>query len=194
MFSLGSGLHHADKPKIGTLTHFELREYTMKNSQPLLVAAFSIATCLGVFSPPLAAEQLDLTRCYSGSGTIFNDSKDAMQAVSWAENGIIISHSPSKLLDNAVTHCEGVEHGLGANRTGYGLCKIVDDDGDVIIANLPYTGFNFDVKFLAGTGKWKGIKGSLHSERLVRSKPGKGAMPGTYQGCRREQGTFELTK
>ncbi len=104
------------------------------------------------------------------------------------------SHSQSKLLDSAVVHCEGVEHGFGASRTGYGLCKITDNDGDVIIADIPYTGFDYDVKFLAGTGKWKGLKGSLHSERLVRSKPGKGAMPGTYQGCRREQGTFELPK
>ncbi len=166
----------------------------MKHSQPFLAAVFTIAAGFGVLSPSLAAEQLDLTNCYSGSGTIFNDSKDAMQAVSWMQNGIITSHSQSKLLDSAVVHCEGVEHGFGASRTGYGLCKITDNDGDVIIADIPYTGFDYDVKFLAGTGKWKGVKGSLHSERLVRSKPGKGAMPGTYQGCRREQGTFELPK
>lgn len=166
----------------------------MKHSQPFLAAVLTIAAGFSVLSPSLAAEQLDLTNCYSGSGTIFNDSKDAMQAVSWMQNGIITSHSQSKLLDSAVVHCEGVEHGFGANRTGYGLCKITDNDGDVIIADIPYTGFDYDVKFLAGTGKWKGLKGSLHSERLVRSKPGKGAMPGTYQGCRREQGTFELPK
>ena len=117
-----------------------------------------------------------------------------MQAVSWTQNGIFTSHSPSKLLNNAVVHCEGVEHGFGAERVGYGVCKIMDDDGDVIVADIPYSGFDYDVKFLSGTGKWKGVKGSLHSERLVRSKPGKGAMPGTYQGCRREQGTFELLK
>lgn len=56
----------------------------------------------------------------------------------------------------------------------------MDDDGDVIIAEIPYVGFNYDVKFLSGNGKWKRVKGSLHSEGLVRSKPGKGAMPGTY--------------
>jgi hypothetical protein len=167
----------------------------MKNLQAFVVAAFTIVvTGFGFLSPSFAAEQLDLTICYSGSGTIFNDTKDAMQAVSWTQNGIITSHSPSKLLNNAVVHCEGVEHGVGAKRVGYGLCKIMDDDGDVIIADIPYSGFDYDVKFLSGTGKWKGVKGSLHSERLVRSKPGKGAMPGTYQGCRREQGTFELLK
>ena len=80
---------------------------------------------------------LDLTMCYSGNGTIFNDTKDAMQAVSWTQNGIFTSHSPSKLLNNAVVHCEGVEHGFGVARVGYGLCKIMDDDGDVIIADIP---------------------------------------------------------
>jgi hypothetical protein len=166
----------------------------MKHLPSFVIAVFTIVTGFGVLSPSLAVEQLDLTHCYSGSGTVFHDTKDSMHAVSWTQNGIITSDSKSKLLDNAVVHCEGVEHGFGAGRTGYGLCKIMDDDGDVIIADIPYSGFNYDVKFLSGTGKWKGIKGSLHSERLVRSKPGKGAMPGTYQGCRREQGTFEILK
>lgn len=166
----------------------------MKHLQPFAVVLFTMVTSAGVLSPALAAEQLDLTVCYSGTGTIFNDTKDAMQAVSWTQNGIVTSHSQSKLLDSAVVHCQGVEYGLGAERVGYGLCKIMDNDGDVILADIPYTGFDYDVKFLSGTGKWKGVKGSLHSVRLVRSKPGKGAMPGTYQGCRREQGTVELLK
>jgi hypothetical protein len=166
----------------------------MKHLHPFVATLFTIVTGFGVFSPSFAAEKLDVTTCYSGSATIFNDTKDAMQAVSWTQNGIITSHSQSKLLNNAVVHCDGVEHGVGAGRVGYGLCKIVDDDGDVIIAEFPYSGFDYDVKFLSGSGKWKGVKGSLHSERTVRSKPGKGAMPGTHQGCRREQGTFELLK
>lgn len=166
----------------------------MKYLQPFAVTLFTIVTGFGVLSPALAAEQLDLTICMSGNGDIFNDTKDAMQAASWTQNGIFTSHSQSKLLNNAVVHCAGVEHGFGAERVGYGVCKIMDDDGDVIVADIPYSGFDYDVKFLSGTGKWKGVKGSLHSERLVRSKPGKGAMPGTYQGCRKEQGTFELMK
>ena len=166
----------------------------MKHLHPYVVSIFAMITGFGFLAPSLAAEELDITTCISGSGTVFHDSKDAMHATSWSQNGIVTSHSPSKLLNSAVVHCDGVEHGFGAERIGYGLCKIMDDDGDVIIAEIPYTGFTYDLKFLGGTGKWKGVKGSLHSERLVRSNPGKGAMPGTYQGCRREQGTFELPK
>jgi hypothetical protein len=160
----------------------------------LLVVGIFVVVKVGVPSLSCAAEQLDITVCYSGTGTVFHQSKEVMPAMSWTQNGIIMSHSPSKLLNNAVVHCEGVQRGLGSERTGYGLCKIVDDDGDMIIADIPYSGFTYDVKFLDGTGKWKGIKGSLHSEQTVRSKDGKGAMPGTYQGCRREKGSFELPK
>jgi hypothetical protein len=94
------------------------------------------------------------------------------------------------MLDSAVVHCEGVQRGAGPERYGHGFCKIVDDDGDMIIGDIPYSGFSYDVKLVEGTGKWKGIKGTLHSERFVLSKPGKGAMPGTYQGCRREKGSM----
>ena len=160
----------------------------------LLVVGIFVVVTVGVPSSSCAAEQLDITHCYSGTGTIFHQSKEVMPAMSWTQNGIIMSHTPSKLLDNAVVHCEGVQRGVGPERTGYALCKIVDDGGDMIIAEIPYSGFTYDVKFLEGTGKWKGIKGSLRSERIARSKEGKGAMPGTYQGCRREKGSFELSK
>ena len=166
----------------------------MKGSLPVILAALVAFTAFGLPSLSLAAEQLDVTHCYSGTATIFHNSKDVMAALSWAQNGILTSHSQSKMLDNAVVHCEGVQRGLGPERTGYGLCKIVDDDGDMIIADIPYSGFTYDVKFIEGTGKWKGLKGALRSERTVRSRDGKGAMPGTYQGCRREKGTFELSK
>jgi hypothetical protein len=135
-----------------------------------------------------AAELVDIIFCYSGTSPNFHDRTDALPAASWSQNGIIMRHAANKMLDNAVVHCEGVQRGTGPERTGYGLCKIVD--GDMIIAEFPYNGFNYDVRFLDGTGKWEGIKGSLHSARTHISKPGRGAMPGTYQGCRREKGSF----
>jgi hypothetical protein len=100
----------------------------------------------------------------------------------------------NKTFDNAVVHCEGVQRGQGPDRSGYGLCKIVGADGDLIIAETPYSLLAYDMKFLEGTGKWKGIKGTLRFQGFaVRSKPGKGAMPNTYQGCDRQKGSFELS-
>ncbi len=160
----------------------------------LLVVGIFVVVTVGVPSSSCAGEQLDITICVSGTGISFHDSKEVMPVFSWAQNGIIMSHTSNKMLDGAVAHCEGVQRGVGPQRTGYGLCKIVDGDGDMIIAEIPYFGIPYDVKFLEGTGKWKGIRGALHSERIVHNKPGKGAMPGTEQGCRREKGSFELSK
>src|SRR5439155_25332473 len=129
----------------------------MKSWPSLVVGVFVVAT-ISIPSSSRAAEQLDHTFCYSGTGTNFHDSKEVMAAASWTQNGIIMSHTPNKMLDNAVVHCEGIQRGVGPERTGYGLCKIIDDDGDMIIGELPYSGFSYDVKFLDGTGKWKGIK------------------------------------
>lgn len=158
----------------------------------LRAASLACGTVLALTCHAAPPEQLRLTHCYSGGGTGFNNSQDAMQLSAWNQNGIISSDGPGKRLDGAVVHCEGVEHGVAEARVGYGLCKIADADGDVIVGEIPYTGFSYDVKFLSGSGKWKGITGVLHSVRLQRTSAGKGAMPGTYQGCRREEGSFQL--
>jgi hypothetical protein len=165
----------------------------MKSLLRFVIGAFVIIAA-GIPSPLLAAEQLDVTFCYSGTSPDFHDNKELLPAASFSQNGIMTSNAPNKMLDNAVVHCEGVQRGTGPERSGYGICKIIDSDGDIIIGEFPYTGINYDVKFLDGTGKWKGIKGTLHSERTHVNKPGRAAMPGTYQGCRREKGSFELSK
>ena len=58
----------------------------------------------------------------------------------------------------------------------------------------PYFGQETQGKFIEGSGKWKGVTGSFEWSTVVRSKPGQAAMPGTYQGCRKVKGTFELPK
>lgn len=140
--------------------------------------------------PAQAAEEFEYTFCFSGTGTFFHKSKEAPIVVSWAQNGIIMSDD--KRFNNMTVHCEGVQMGLGQKRRGHGLCKATDLDGDMIIYGGPYTAPGSGRKFLAGTGKWKGIKGTFAGRRIVRNKPRKGAMPNTYQGCNRYKGTFEL--
>jgi hypothetical protein len=165
---------------------FGLR-HRVANLLLIVVGAIVLSTAIS------AAAQQDWTRCYAGTVTIFANVKQMKPLLSWAENGIIMSNGPNRLLNGAVTHCEGVQRGLGAERTGYGFCKVVDRDGDMIITGGPYSGVTAGSwPLLEGTGKWKGVKGTLRSERIVRSK--KGAMPLTYQGCRRERASFELSK
>jgi hypothetical protein len=71
--------------------------------------------------------------------------------------------------------------------------KFIDLDGDFVILETTVasgqTEGNF--KFLQGTGKWKGIKGSGKVKATIRGKP---ITPGTVQGCNRWTGTFELPK
>lgn len=160
------------------------------------VAITAIALAAFGFVTASRADNLEITHCYSGVFNIFSKTEGTTALLSWTQNGIIISAHPGKLLQGAVTHCDGIQMGLGAARSLHGLCKIVDNDGDVIVAELPWPhkGLDFEVQFLEGTGKWKGITGQLHSNRLVSSPPNKGAMPDTYQTCRRETGSFEVAK
>jgi hypothetical protein len=168
----------------------------MKRSRHLMVTFPSIVLlALAMPSAGRAADQMDWTRCYSGTLIVFENSKEAMPLFSWAENGIIMSDGPNNSLNGGVTHCEGVQRGDEAARSGYGFCRIVDPDGNIIISGGSYSGLGPDSwPILEGTGKWKGITGTWHSQRILRSAPFKGAMPLTYQGCRREQASYELAK
>jgi hypothetical protein len=67
----------------------------------------------------------------------------------------------------------------------------MDPDGDIIIAELVVLGPEKTMKFLHGTGKWKGIKGEAKGKTTATGKP---IAPGTIQTCSRYVGTFELPK
>jgi hypothetical protein len=117
------------------------------------VAAVIAGIVPGVLSGTCAAEQLDITRCYSGTVTMIDNSKGIMPALVWEDSGIIMSNSANKMLNGAVINEAGVQRGLGPERTGYGLLKIMDNDGDTIIVGGPYTGFSGTWDLLEGTGK-----------------------------------------
>jgi hypothetical protein len=138
------------------------------------------------------AEELEVLHCYSGTYKLFSHGQVVL--VTWAQKGILTSNHPNKILDAAVVQCEGIQRGAGPARKGDALCKIIDQDGDAIIASIPYVGFDFDVNFVEGTGKWQGVQGSLRSMRTVRSVDGKNGIPDSYQGCRLERGRFTLVK
>ena len=90
----------------------------------------ALAFVFTTFGTASHAEDIEITHCYSGTFVTFSQIKDVPILVSWAQNGIVMSAHPKKLLHNAVVRCEGVQIGGGASRSGHGFCKIVDDDGD----------------------------------------------------------------
>jgi len=67
----------------------------------------------------------------------------------------------------------------------------MDPDGDVVVVEVQVVGPKKTMKFLHGTGKWKGIKGEAKGKTTA---PGKPIVPGTVQSCSRYVGTFELQK
>jgi hypothetical protein len=71
--------------------------------------------------------------------------------------------------------------------------KFMDPDGDFVILETAVAPGETGgiIKFLQGTGKWKGIEGGGKVRTMTRAKP---ITPGTVQGCYRYTGTFELPK
>ena len=148
---------------------------------------------LALFMPGLSfGEEFEGIHCYSGTFTPMNKNRELPMMFSWKQNGIIMSKSENKFLDNATTHWEGVQVRIGEPREGYTVGHIIDPDGDMIAAYGIYKGLGGGSKgeFKEGTGKYKGIKGSFTSKRIASGK--KPPWPGTYQRCRLVKGTFEL--
>jgi hypothetical protein len=82
---------------------------------------------------------------------------------------------------------------MAGQMTSLTYSKFMDPDGDFVIMEVTIAPGETDAhcKFLQGTGKWKGIKGSGKVRAITSGKP---IMPGTFQGCNRWTGTFELPK
>lgn len=138
-----------------------------------------------------AGEEFECVLCVSGTLITFHGSKELMPLLRGEENGLMMSKSKNKFLDNATAHIEWAQRGVGKTREGYMFGKIVDIDGDIIVTGGSYKGPGHEAKFLQGTGKYKGITGSYKAQRVAAGKP---VMPGTYQNCKKIKGTFELTK
>lgn len=159
----------------------------MRISKALLLG---LLACLPALA---AADTFDVFHCKSGTFTVFHQSKELPPVSAWAENGIFLSAGDNETFHGTVTHCEGYNIGRAnsQDRYGDGVCTLVDPDGDIVLVSVPYKGLQVNWRFLQGTGKWKGITGSVTSEWAAA---GKRAMPGTYQRCSRLKGSFQLAR
>ena len=118
-----------------------------------------IVVCLGVFIPVAQAQTpFDVTECGSGPVTMVYQSNEI--TISGLEGkGIFFSNHANKVLDNCTFQVVQIARIIGGNRRSDSYWKIMDPDGDVIIAELVVLGPEKTMKFIHGTGKWKGIKG-----------------------------------
>jgi len=145
-----------------------------------------------MFVPALHAEQqFETISCYSGTTKPFHDNKDLTLVMGWDLDGIFMSRSENKFLDNATVHCEGIWRDMGENRQMQAYCRIIDPDGDMAVVKWNAKGVDASAEFLEGTGKYKGIKASYKSEPLARGKP---PIKGSFAGCNTLTGAYELAE
>lgn len=137
-----------------------------------------------------AQTPFDVTECGSGTSTVVYQSKETSIA-SMDLKGLIFSHHENKLFHNCTFHVVAIAKTEDGKRRSDSYWKIMDPDGDIIIAEVVVLGPEKTMKFLHGTGKWKGIKGEAKGKTSVI---GKMIEPGTIQSCSRYAGTFELQK
>ncbi len=152
-----------------------------------------VVVILGFFAfVPVAQAQIpiDFTECVSGNASIVYQSKEITIAGSEGK-GILISHHENKVFDNFTFHVIVIAKTIEGNRRSDSYWKIMDPDGEVIIASVDIVGPEKTMTFLHGTGKWKGIKGGANGKGITT---GKFIAPGTFQACSRYVGTFELAK
>ena len=152
-----------------------------------------IAVGIGLFFfIPFARAQtpFDITECLAGTAIVVYQSKEI--AISGTEGkGIIFSHHENKVFDNCTFHVVAIAKTVDGKRRSDSYWKIMDPDGDVVVAEAVVLGPEKTMKFLHGTGKWKGIKGEAKGKTTAT---GKFIAPGTIQTCSRYTGTFELEK
>ena len=137
-----------------------------------------------------AQTPFDFTECLAGTFTVVYESKE-IRIGSTEGKGIIFSHHENKVFDNCTFHVASIAKVVDGKRRSDSYWKIMDPDGDVIIAELVVLGPEKTMKFLHGTGKWKGIKGEAKGKTTAI---GKFIAPGTIQSCSRYIGIFELPK
>jgi len=153
----------------------------------------AILVVIGLFIfIPVAQGQtpFDFTECLAGTSTTVYESKE-IRIGSTEGKGIIFSHHENKVFDNFTFQVVAIAKTVDGKRRSDSYWKIMDPDGDIIIAEVVVIGPEKTMAFLHGTGKWKGIKGEAKGKTTAAGKP---ISPGTFQACSRYVGTFELPK
>jgi hypothetical protein len=151
----------------------------------------TVLVSLSIFIPVVQAQTpFDVTECGSGPVTMVFQSNEI--TISGLEGkGIFFSNHANKVFDNCTFQVVAIIKTVDGKRRSDSYWKIMDPDGDVIVAEAVVLGPEKTMKFLHGTGKWKGIKGEAKGKTTAT---GKFIVPGTFQACSRYIGIFELPK
>jgi hypothetical protein len=160
---------------------------SIKKLVTMVAFLFGLFVCIPVAQ---AQTPFDITECLAGTSIVVFDSKE-IRIGSTEGKGIIFSHHENKVFDNCTFHVVAIAKTVDGKRRSDSYWKIMDPEGDIIIAEVVVLGPEKTMKFLHGTGKWKGIKGEAKGKTTA---VGKFIAPGTIQSCSRYVGTFDLQK
>ena len=154
----------------------------------LTVMAFGLFLVMSVAQ---AEQPYDVTVCGSATVTTLTQSEE-LTIMSFDYKAIALSNIENKFLDNCTLHHVRV-HSIAAGKviSSHGFSKFMAPDGDCVFVEVSMVGGETVAKIFAGTGKWKGITGHGKIIPLAQGKP---IVPGTFQSCVRNTGTFELPK
>jgi hypothetical protein len=142
------------------------------------------------FSFAQAEQPFDFTVCVAGTISLLATIEES-NVFGTESKGITMSNHTNKAFHNMTYIFMGVGRGPAGKPIGFGYFKMMDSDGDFIIGELSGPAADHTLKFLQGTGKWKGVTGAGKSQRLTTGKP---IAPMTLQSCNRYTGTFDLKK
>ncbi len=146
-----------------------------------------------IFVPVARAQQpYDITECYSFVISALQESQE-IRIGSLDAKGIVQSNHVNKVFDNCTVQTMGIRMDTKGSSVAHGYFKYMDRDGDIFIMEGTWAEGEkaATMKFIYGTGKWKGIKGEGKDRLITR---GKAITPGTAQICFRHTGSFELPK
>jgi hypothetical protein len=159
------------------------------------IKAFIVIFFLCISIPVAHAETpIDITSCLTGPATVLTKTQELV-IVSVEFKGIIMSNHENKVFDNFISRFVGVSRIMAGQVDARGYSKLTDLDGDYIITETttfgPIGKTTWKWKFLHGTGKWKGITGEADVNPITKRSP---LEEGTWRGCYKITGTFELPK
>jgi len=141
-----------------------------------------------------AETPFDITSCVTGPATMLSSGEEIL-IIGVELKGNIMSNHENKVFDNFISHFLGVSRIMAGQVDARGYSKLTDPNGDYIFTETttygPVAKPTWKWKFLYGTGKWKGITGGADVLAITKRSP---LVEGTYLGCYKITGTFELPK
>ena len=168
----------------------------MKKTFVMIILTLFLSAIVGnVYSEEIAKEGSSTGMAISSGKWKLMQIEEGTGVLSWKQKGVRLDDSGGGPMHNMSQNCVGVQLWVKGVGSTFGYCVGIAPDGDKILYQVtqdnlkPGPGLKKGkVKFIDGTGKFAGIKGT--GEYTVYSvQP---AEEGTYQSVSKTKGSYKL--